>query len=447
MGKKRAAVVGGGLVGSLQAIFLAKRGWDVTVFERRGDIRKAQVVAGKSINLALSDRGWRALEMAGVADEIRKTAIPMHSRMIHFPDGRLMLQPYGKQNQAIYSVSRGGLNQQLLACADAYENIRLCFDHKCLDLDLDKNELTFENTATGQTVTERFDHIFGTDGAFSSVRARLQKTDRFDYSQEYLSHNYKELFIPAGPDGAHVLDPNALHIWPRGEYMMIALANPGGSFTVTLFMAHEGSPSFTELDTREKAAVFFETQFADAVPLMPTLLDDFFSNPSASLVMIKCAPWNISDRVMLLGDSAHAIVPFYGQGMNAGFEDCAEFDLALNAHGESPETFERFARERKPRTDAILELALRNYIEMRDKTADPRFILQKKIEARLAEKYPERWTPLYSLVTFSHTPYDEALAAGEAQDRFMDSVLALPETATDWETDAFIDRVAQMLPA
>jgi len=447
MEKKKAAVVGGGLVGALQSVFLAKRGWDVTVFERRGDIRKANVVAGKSINLALSDRGWRALEMAGVADEIRKEAIAMKGRMVHFKDGHQMFQPYGKEGQAIYSVSRGGLNQQLLQCADAFDNISLRFDHKCLDLDLDKNELTFENTSSGQIVTERFDHIFGTDGAFSAVRARLQKTDRFNYSQTYLTHNYKELFIPAGPDGHYVMDPYSLHIWPRGEYMMIALANPGGSFTVTLFMAHEGSPSFTELNTRDKATAFFNEQFADAVSLMPTLLDDFFSNPSASLVMIKCDPWNISDRVMLMGDACHAIVPFYGQGMNAGFEDCAEMDQMLNALGDSPETFEKFARERKPRTDAILELALRNYIEMRDKTADPRFILQKKIEARLAEKYPELWTPLYSLVTFSHTPYDEALAAGEAQDRFMDTVLALPDAGTQWESDAFIDRVAQMLRA
>ncbi len=433
---KNIAIVGAGLVGSLWAVYMAKRGHRVTVFDRRNDIRKMKVVQGKSINLALSDRGWRGLEGAGIRSEIEHVALPMAGRQMHARDGALTYQPYGKEGQAIYSVSRGLLNQTLVECADRFENVSLRFNHRCLDVDLQKNELVFLHEIQNETVRESFDHIFGTDGAFSAVRARMTRLDRHDYSQSYLDHGYKELEIPAGPNGEHQLDPNCLHIWPRDEYMMIALPNVDGSFTCTLFIAFEGPNSLEHLKNPEQVQAFFEANFADATPLMPELTSDFFANPNASLVMTKCYPWHVEDKVCLMGDAAHAIVPFYGQGMNAGFEDCTVLNRLLDEHGENfSAAFEAYTQVRRPAGDAILELALRNYIEMRDKTGDPQFLLQKKIEGLFSSKHPEKWIPLYSQVTFSHIPYPEALSNGDHQQRIMDQVMAVPGIEEKWNSE------------
>lgn len=434
--KERIAVIGAGLVGSLHSLYLAQRGFEVAVFERRPDLRKAEVVGGRSINLALSDRGWKALEGVGLGDKVREMSIPMYGRMMHAVDGELTYQPYGKEGQAIYSVSRGGINQLMLQMTDEHPDVHLYFNKQCRDIDLDTNTIKFQDLESGDREEKTFDHIFGTDGAFSAVRSRLQKTDRFNYCQEYLTHGYKELEIPANEDGSHRLEKNCLHIWPRGEFMIIALPNLDGSFTVTLFFPYEGQPSFGSIKTGEDVMAFFEEYFPDAIPHMPDLVNDYFDNPTSSLVMIRCSPWNYEDKICLMGDASHAIVPFYGQGMNSGFEDCRIFDdIFEEEKGKWESVFKRFSKERKPDADAILELAVRNYVEMRDKTADPQFLLQKKIEAKFYEKHPDKWMPLYSQVTFSHIPYSKALAAGDRQDAIMHKVMDRPDIEEVWDSE------------
>lgn len=439
---KNIAVVGAGLVGSLQAILMAQKGYNVSVFERREDLRKAKLISGKSINLALSDRGWKALELAGIAEDIRAIAIPMYKRCMHAPDGSLSYQPYGVDGQAIYSVSRGGLNQKLMNLADDYPNIDYFFDRKCEDLDLSTNTLRFTNTKEKTTENRAFDKIFATDGAFSAVRMRMQKSTLFDYSQKFLDHGYKELVIPANADGTHKLDKNCLHIWPRGEFMMIALANLDGSFTCTLFFPMFGETSFDSLQTREQVAAFFDETFPDAVPMMPTLLDDYFANPTSTLIMVRCNPWNYKDNVLLLGDAAHAIVPFYGQGMNCGFEDCTVFHEMYNAaEGNWDGLMRDFSTFRVPDGNAILDLALMNYVEMRDLTADPDFLLRKKIEAKFTQLHPDKWMPLYSQVTFSNTRYSVALENDKRQQAIMDRVMQLDNIHENWNEPFVMEKM------
>jgi kynurenine 3-monooxygenase len=439
---EKIAIVGAGLVGGLQAIYMAQKGFDVTLFERRPDIRTAEIIAGRSINLALSDRGWKALNGAGVEEVIREMAIPMHRRVMHAVDGELTFQPYGKAGQFINSVSRGGLNQELLRAADAYDNVSMYFNEFCTGVDLEQNVLSFKNSKTGDESSHGFDRVFGTDGAFSAVRNRMHRLDRFNYSQTYLTHGYKELIIPPNADGSHKMEVNALHIWPRGEYMLIALPNLDGSYTVTLFFPFEGNPSFGSLDSKEEVKRFFEEVFPDAVPLMPTLLEDYYENPTSSLVMIHCDPWHYEDKVCLMGDAAHAIVPFYGQGMNSGFEDCTYFNEIFEKHNHDwSKALPEYSRVRKPAGDAICELALRNYIEMRDSTANPAFLLQKKIEKRFSAKHPGKWIPLYEQVTFTHIPYETAMAQGEVQDAIMKRVMDRPDIADVWDSQEVEDAI------
>ncbi|MBF9223750.1 FAD-dependent oxidoreductase [Hymenobacter ruricola] len=427
-------VMGAGLVGSLLSLYLARRGHPVQVFERRADPRRAGFQEGRSINLALSDRGWRALEGVGVADDIRQVGIPMYCRVMHDAHGQLTQQPYGQDGQAIYSVNRGHLNRRLLDLAEAQPQVRLQFGQQCLGIDLKKQELHLLDAATQQEHTEPYTRLFGTDGAFSAVRGALQKTDRYDYSQQYLEYGYKELTIEAGPGGAWQLEKNALHIWPRGQYLMIALPNLDGSFNCTLFFPYEGPESFAALQTPADVVAFFGRVFPDAVPLMPALTEEFFTHPTGSLVTIRCFPWKYDD-VLLLGDASHAIVPFYGQGMNAGFEDCSVLNQLLDQHGDTawPAIFAEFQAQRKPNTDAMADLAVYNFVEMRDRVADPRFLLQKKIEAKISAQYPGRWTPLYSQVTFSHTPYAEAWTAGQRQDAIMARLMPHIQAEADFD--------------
>lgn len=443
---EKIAIIGGGLVGSLLSLFLGKNGFDVDLYERRSDPRARGFIGGRSINLALSDRGWKSLRSVGMDDKVSSMAIPMMQRIMHDQAGNITYQPYGKDGQAIFSVPRGPLNLMLLERADEHPNVSLCFDQKCEDINLETNEIHFENGKTGVQKTVKYDRIFGTDGAFSSVRTRLMKTDRFNYEQIYLTHGYKELEIPPGPDGDFQLDPHALHIWPRGEYMMIALPNPDKSFTCTLFFPFEGNPSFGSIKTEDHVRQFFDEQFNDAVPMIPALIEDYFKNPTSSLVTISCSPWNYKSQILLLGDASHAIVPFYGQGMNSGFEDCSLLNELFEKHdGDWDVIFPEFSRIRYPQAQAIRELALRNYIEMRDKTADPDFLLQKKIEANFTKAHPDKWLPLYSQVTFSHIPYDEALAAGEAQDQIMKKVMDRDDIEAVWNSEEIVQNILKEL--
>lgn len=435
--EQSAIVIGAGLVGSLWAVFLARRGYRVQVFERRPDMRAAGYTGGRSINLAMSERGWKAVEQAGIKEKIERVAIPMPGRMMHAVHGELVFQPYGKTGEAIYSVSRGGLNLELLNIAADFPNVEFFFEHRCVEVDLQAPRLTMEDLKTGEQKTLDAPLIFGADGAFSAVRYALQRTDRFNYTQHYLEHGYKELTIPPAPGGGHRLEKNALHIWPRGNFMLIALPNADGSFTCTLFLPFEGKEAaFEQLADNGRVNGFFQKYFPDALALMPTLLDDFWANPTASLVTVHCDPWQWQNRILLIGDAAHAIVPFYGQGMNAGFEDCT---ILAALHDELDGDWSRiipdFARRRKADGDAIAELALRNFIEMRDLVADPRFLLRKKIAARLHERHPD-FLPVYSMVTFSNTPYHIALREDDAQNRLFSEILALDGIETAWDGPA-----------
>ena len=444
---KNITIVGAGLVGSLLSIYLAKRGYTVSIYERRPDLRKNRISAGRSINLALSDRGWRGLEGVGIGDEIREVAIAMKGRMIHALDGKLSFQPYGKEGQAIYSVSRGGLNCVLMDLAEK-QGVQLFYNERCTNIDIKTATAHFENDTTQKKSSVTASRIFSTDGAFSAGRLQLQlSTDKFNYSQNYLEHGYKELTIPATANGDYILEPNALHIWPRGHFMLIALPNMDKTFTCTLFFPFEGEPSFASLDTKEKVSSFFKKTFPDIHSLMPTLEEDFFSNPSPSLVTVKCFPWSNEEKFLLVGDAAHAIVPFFGQGMNCGFEDCVVLNQLMDEHNNDwQKIFTEFESSRKPDTDAIADLAVANFIEMRDKTADPKFLLQKKIEARFSEKYPQKWTPLYSMVTYSpHIRYSEALKEGMKQEAIMQKIMSLPGIEKNWDSEEVEKKILEML--
>jgi kynurenine 3-monooxygenase len=436
--EKKVTVIGAGLVGSLLSIYLAKRGYKVNIYERRPDMRKVSISAGKSINLALSDRGWRGLEGVGISEEIRKIAIPMYGRFIHHKDSSTAFLPYGKKEQAIYSVSRAEINMRLMDLAEEQENVRIFFNERCTNVQRSTLDCSFENGETKAVTHDKSDLIFGSDGAFAASRLSMQlSSDRFEYNQHYIDCGYKELIIPPGKDGGFLMEKNALHIWPRGNFMMIALPNPDGNFTCTLFLPFEGEKSFEKLKTRDAVKKFFDEEFPDAVPLMPTLLDDFEHNPISSLVTVKCFPWTFDNRIALIGDAAHAIVPFYGQGMNCGFEDCVVLNELIDKYKEDwSRIMPEYQNLRKPDGDAIADLAIGNFIEMRDKTADPKFVLQKKIEARFSEKHPDKWIPLYSMVTYSpKIRYSTALKEGQKQQEIMDRIMAIPGIEQKWDSE------------
>jgi kynurenine 3-monooxygenase len=451
------SVIGAGLAGTLMAIFLARRGYAVNVYERRPDIRTVDAERGRSINLAFSHRGIKALEAAGVSDsvaDIKRIGIPMYGRMIHNLDGSAAFQPYGKEGECLYSVSRAGLNAALLHYAEELPNVRLHFGERCLNVDFDTAETTFESVdwrgpdgtviqpssrTVGTVWNAQADRIIGADGAYSGVRFKMQRLDRFDYEQSYLDVGYKELTIPANADGSWKMHTNALHIWPRGRFMLIALPNADGSFTCTLFLPFDrtrtGEPCFADLTSHAEVHSFFAAQFPDAVPLLENVEAEFFAHPTASLVTIHCAPWTVGERVALVGDAAHAIVPFYGQGINAGFEDCRIFDELLDEfHDDWSQALPAYNRIRKPNGDAIAELARMNMVEMSALVADPRFLARKKIEKRLHELYPQAFLPVYSMVTFSHIPYADALAEQERQNSLFSTIMSLPNIEECWHT-------------
>ncbi|MCH8241321.1 MAG: FAD-dependent monooxygenase [Planctomycetes bacterium] len=416
--KPHFVIVGGGLGGALMANYLGRAGFETDVYEMRGDIRKHGAAGGRSINLALSHRGICALQRVGLADDVMKTAVAMPGRMIHGLDSSPVFQPYGtRRDQAIHSVSRGGLNALLLEAAEHYPTVRLHFERKCTDVDLDSGEVKLLDTATGDSTTVHGDIVVSADGAFSAVRSPMQKLDRFDYRQDYLAHGYKELTIPPGENGSFRLEKHALHIWPRRSFMMIALPNEDGSYTCTLFWPFAGPVSFDAVSTKEQLLQVFETYYPDAVGHMPTLVEDYFENPVGSLATIRCGPWYYRDRVVLLGDAAHAVVPFYGQGMNASFEDVLVLDECMQRHKPDwQRAFEAYYEARKKDVDALADLAIGNFVEMRDHTGSRRFLLRKKKERILHRLFPKWYIPLYTMATFTRMSYVAAVARARKQD-------------------------------
>src|SRR5882757_2905793 len=435
---ERFVLIGSGLAGGLLAAYLGKRGYEVDLYERRADPRAGNFVGGRSINLALSTRGIHALQQLGIADEVLQHAIPMRGRMIHDKSGNLHFAPYDRDpNKYINSIGSAALNTTVIEAAQRYPSVRVHFNHRCTDVDLDSATAKLVSSgAEGavsaadsdrQIIKARADAIVGVDGAFSAVRQSMQKKiSGFEYDESYLAHGYKELTIPPAPDGSWRMEKEALHIWPRKSFMMIALPNPDGSFTCTLFWEFEGPRSFATTKTDDDIRRFFDEEFPDAVPLMPALLEDFKNNPTGSLVTIRCGPWYYRDRVCLLGDAAHAVVPFYGQGMNAAFEDCVVLDECL---GEFPQdrrrAFAEYFARRKENTDALADLAIGNFIEMRDKTASKTFRTKKKLDHFLESVLPGTYLPLYTMVTFTRIPYAKAAKRAKIQDALVYASLLL----------------------
>ena len=443
---KHITIVGGGLVGSLLAVFMAKRGHTVHVFERRPDPRKTDVYAGRSINLVVSHRGWTALRAAGVEEAVQRIVVPVYARMTHDRDGKLTRLPYSIDERAIHSVSRGELNKVLLTEAEKLPNVTLHFDHRCTGVDLDTATCSFHDEVEGDNIAVRADVVLGADGAPSAVRQEMMK-GRFNFSQSFIEHDYKEIAFPPNADGTPQMDPNCLHIWPRRQFMMMGLANTDGGFTGTLFMPHEGEYSFDTIQDEQDLMRFFEAHFKDAIPMLPDLAEQYFRNPQSNLAIIRCAPWTHKDKVALVGDSAHAIVPFYGEGMNSGYEDCKVLNDLLNEHGDDDwgTVLDAYGKARKPNGDAIADLSLRNFVEMRDLVADPRFILRKKIEGRLQQRHPDKWLPLYSQVKFSDIPYVDAWNEGLRHDRIMEEVLAMPGVEERWDSEEVERKALELL--
>lgn len=436
MAKKKLVIAGAGLAGSLLGILLAKRGFDVQILEKREDMRRRSMSAGRSINLALSNRGLKALKKAGLDEEINKLMMPMRARLIHDIKGKKQIQPYsGKEDKYINSISRGGLNSLLMTEAETYRNLDIKFNTKLIDIDWETKTYTYWDGDADQGEQKKFDVIFGCDGAGSEVRTNFQRGGLriFNYSQEYLEHGYKELEIPANMDGTFKIKEDVLHIWPRGEYMMIALPNKGGSFTCTLFMPYEGKYGFDNLKTKEDVEGFFNSKFPDAVQYMPTLVEDFFENPTSPLATVKCYPWARKGDAVILGDAAHAVVPFYGQGMNASFEDVGVLDDLIkdNDNPNWEDIFNKFQHMRKDNADAIAELAKDNYLEMRSHVANPVFQIKRQVEMALEARYRD-FNSKYSLVTFrDDVPYYKAKSLGEMQDEYLMKVC---EKVDDWKS-------------
>ena len=441
---RKVTILGAGLVGSLLAIILRKKGYGVTIYERRQDMRSAAISAGKSINLATSERGWKALEMAGLKEEIMEIAIPMYGRQLHLPDGSTAFQPYSKNNEAIYSVSRGELNKKLMTLAEQH-GVEIKFEHRCSHVDVPNNTATFQLTDKTE-VKVQADLLFGADGAFSALRESYTHLNRVNFDQHYLEYGYKELAILPGKNGEWMMEKNALHIWPRGNYMLIALPNTDKTFTCTLFMPFEGPVSFEQLGTEEAVSKFFSEQFADAKELMPELLKDFFGNPTASLVTMHINQWHYNDKSALIGDAAHAIVPFYGQGMNAGFEDCSTLSVLMDKLGDDwTSILKEYEIKRRPNGNAVASLALLNFVEMRDKVGDPMFLQRKKVEKELGKLFPEQFVSVYEMVSFSHIPYDTAIQCIAAQDGLLQKIMGEGDFFANIENNTFGDALGKWI--
>ena len=437
--KDNILIIGAGLCGSLLALRLAQRGYKVEVYESRPDLRTTDISAGRSINLALSDRGLKALRLCGMEEKAREICIPMFGRLMHDTEGNTFSSNYsGRENEYINSISRGDLNAILLDEAEKHENVQLHFNKKCEHVDIENAIAHFKDYTTKEDFSIDATVIFGGDGAGSSLRKSYvsERKFLFSYSQDYLNHGYKELEIPSNTNGKHQISKGHLHIWPRGDFMLIALPNMDGSFTVTLFLSYdEGEFNFENLTTEEKITEFFEKEFPDALALIPNIKEEFINNPTGPLGTIKCSPWSYQDKTLLIGDSSHAIVPFYGQGMNASFEDVFVLDEILNKDlGDWKSIFKAYQKARKHDTDAIADLAIDNFHEMKDHVANPLFKEKRIIEMNLEKTFPSQYSSKYSLVTFNeHIGYNEAMKKGRAQDKALLNMIADDEVHTHLE--------------
>lgn len=417
---EKVTLIGAGLNGPLLAILLRRRGFLVDIYERRPDMRRVRASAGRSINLALSTRGIHALQQAGLWEGMRGITIPMKGRMMHSISEELTFQPYGKNEaEVIHSISRAELNIALMNAAED-EGATIHFHRRCQGCDFKTGEIRMRNEDTSEETNQKTEVLIGCDGAASALRAEMLKLSNFDFSQQHLDYGYKELTIPAGPNEKPLLEPNALHIWPRGNHMLIALPNIDGTFACILFLPFAGADSFASLGSKQDIIHFFQKRFPDANPLMPQLAENYAANPTGAMVTIKCSPWHVQGRALLLGDAAHAIVPFFGQGINCGFEDCTYLVELLDRHGADwTRVFAEFEKERKVNTDAIADMAIENFTEMRDRVADLQFLFTKKVELALEARYPNRFIPKYAMVTFHRIPYSVALARGAVQERIL----------------------------
>ena len=420
MSRKSITLIGAGLNGPLLALELVKRGFKVQILEKRPDMRRTRLSAGRSINLALSTRGIHALTQAGLWNTMQNIIIPMKGRMMHSRESELTFQPYGKdETEVINSISRAELNISLMNAAEE-RGVKISFQQRCTEMNFKSGSLAVRDERSGVIRTLEADIVIGCDGSASAIRNQMLTLSRFNFSQEYLDYGYKELTIRAGSDGKHLFETNALHIWPRGNYMLIGLPNVDGTFACILFLPFQGADSFERLSTHSEVEQFFQTRFPDVVPLMPNLSENFFANPTGAMVTIKCSPWHVDDRALLLGDAAHAIVPFFGQGINCGFEDCTVLLDLLDRHDADWErVLPEFEQSRKANTDAIADLAVENFVEMRDRVADPRFLFRKKVELALEAKYPQLFVPKYAMVTFHRIPYATAQKRGRVQDEML----------------------------
>ncbi len=419
-------IVGAGLVGSLLSLYLARLGYEVTVYERSPDVRRVRRSSYRSINLTLCERGLSALERVGMRQAVLAVSVAARGRVMHSASGELAYQPYGNAGEAIYSISRNGLNEVLLEAAQAEPGVRLCFEHECTGVDFATGELSILDQRAGRVFERRAERIVAADGAFSPLRGLALRQKRFDYSQEYSSQAYKELHMPPRADGDFALEPHALHIWPRGDYMLIAFPNADRSFTCSLHLPWEGGPP-SHAALREDADVqrLFESAFPDALALMPDVVRDVRRNPLSAMATIRCEPWTLGPHVLLIGDAAHAILPSYGQGANSGFEDCLLLAEALTRHGHDwPAATADFQSRRKPEADAIARLCQEHFVELRALVGEPRFLLRKQLERRLNELYPRRFLDLYSMISFTRMSYVEALQVEERQRRLVDGLLA-----------------------